>query len=222
MVRDKRTEINNLQGDIWTDDDDALLAETILRNVREGKTVMDGCRQMEEVTEGRRTASASKYRWFTRLVEQYKAGYELAKSKGKEVKEAKKRKTNKGERYREIIETVLDVEEDRIEKELDIDDLIILANKIKQQQSQKGSNLNKLEKELNKEKKLRMDAEKEVKKLKNEVNELTELLRIRKEEYDKVIESLSVLKKLGVPIELPKPNKYTVGKGGVIDLVESP
>jgi len=217
MVQDKRTETNNLQGDIWTEDDDVMLAETILRNVRNGKTVMDGCREMEQQTEGKRTASASKFRWFTKLVDQYKAGYELAKQEGKAAKERKKKKVNKGERFEEIMQTVLE-KTDEVEKEVSPDDFVILAKKFKQQQEAKEKSLSNNEKQINELTRKVQKLEGQLKDAKKEADFYAESLMLKQKDYNKVIEALQTLKTLGIQIQIPEPEspKYTVDKDGVV------
>lgn len=219
MASDKRTEVNNLQGDIWTGDDDILLAETVLRKVREGKTVMDACREVEEVTEGRRTASASKFRWFTRLVDQYKAGYEVAKSEGAKVKAAKKRKLNKGERFEEIIHDVFNEAGPVIDKEIEPEDFIILAKKFKQQQQEKEDKLKKLDKEVRGDQKRIAELEKKLKIAQEDANWYNEQLLAKQRDYNKVIEALQTLKGLGIQIQIPEPEstKYIVDKNGVVN-----
>lgn len=70
--------------DAWTPDEDLLLAEIILRNIREGGTQLQA---FEEV--GRqlsRTAAACGFRWNSHVRKQYKAGIEHAKNQRKEGK----------------------------------------------------------------------------------------------------------------------------------------
>lgn len=214
----KRNETNNLQGEIWTPDDDIMLAETILRNVREGKTVMDGCRELEEKTEGRRTASASKFRWFTNVVEQYRAGYELAKEEGAKVKQAKKRKTNKGERFEEIVKNVFESEVPVIEKEIEPDDFIILAKKFKEQQSKKKSEESNHEKTIKELQRKNENLEKKLQEAKKEADWYNELLLAKQRDYNKIVEALGTLKQLGVSITIPEPEtpKYKIEKDGTV------
>lgn len=217
MSNDKRNEINNLQGDIWTADDDVLLAETVLRNVRQGNTVVDACKEMEEISGGRRTASASKFRWFTKLVEQYKAGYEIAKAEGKKVKDAKKRKSNKGERFEEIVTEVFK-EDTTVEKEIDPDDFIILAKKFKEQQAKKKNEQTNFEKDLKDLKRRKEKLEADLKESKKETEWYAEMLAAKQRDYNKVIEALQTFKGLGIQIQIPEPEtpKYIVDKNGVV------
>jgi len=78
--------------DAWTHDEDLLLAEVVLRHIREGGTQLAA---FEEV--GRRlsrTAAACGFRWNSYVRKQYKSGIELAK---KQRKEAKKQTSKENE-----------------------------------------------------------------------------------------------------------------------------
>jgi prespore-specific regulator len=73
--------------DAWTQDEDLLLAELVLRHIREGSTQL---RAFEEV--GRRltrTPAACGFRWNSYVRKQYKSGIELAKKQRKENKKSK-------------------------------------------------------------------------------------------------------------------------------------
>ncbi|AZB42825.1 RsfA family transcriptional regulator [Bacillus sp. FJAT-42376] len=68
--------------DAWTQDEDLLLAEVVLRHIREGGTQLAA---FEEV--GRhltRTAAACGFRWNSYVRKQYKSGIDLAKKHRKE------------------------------------------------------------------------------------------------------------------------------------------
>ncbi|MFC4320287.1 RsfA family transcriptional regulator [Litchfieldia salsa] len=68
--------------DAWSQDEDLLLAEVVLRYIREGGTQLSA---FEEV--GRqltRTAAACGFRWNSYVRKQYKSGIELAKKQRKE------------------------------------------------------------------------------------------------------------------------------------------
>ena len=70
--------------DAWNQDEDLLLAEVVLRHIREGSTQL---RAFEEV--GRqlsRTSAACGFRWNSFVRKQYKSGIELAKKQRKEYK----------------------------------------------------------------------------------------------------------------------------------------
>ena len=68
--------------DAWTQDEDLLLAEVVLRHIREGSTQL---RAFEEVgKQVSRTSAACGFRWNSFVRKQYKSGIELAKKQRKE------------------------------------------------------------------------------------------------------------------------------------------
>ncbi|RHW36514.1 RsfA family transcriptional regulator [Neobacillus notoginsengisoli] len=80
--------MSSTRQDAWTADEDLLLAEVILRHIREGGTQLQA---FEEV--GRqlsRTSAACGFRWNSHVRKQYKSGIEHAKKQRKEGKKAGK------------------------------------------------------------------------------------------------------------------------------------
>jgi chromosome segregation ATPase len=217
FILDKRSQTNNLQGEIWTEDD-PLLAETILRNVRQGKTVIEGCKEFEEMTEGRRTIAASKYRWFTKLVDQYRAGYELAKNVGREVKQKKKRKVNQGERYNQIMGEILDKDSSDQEPDVQIEDILLLVKKFKHQKNERNNETKEKDKEINKLNREIKELNSLNEDLKSELADTRELLELKTKDYNNVMEALKTLKNAGINITIPEPSrpKYNVDNNGLV------
>jgi prespore-specific regulator len=74
--------------DAWSQDEDLLLAEVVLRNIREGGTQLKAFEEVgKQLT---RTAAACGFRWNSYVRKQYKAGIELAKKQRKEAKKQSK------------------------------------------------------------------------------------------------------------------------------------
>ena len=68
--------------DAWTEEDDLLLAETVLRHVREGSTQLNA---FEEVGDKlNRTSAACGFRWNAVVRSQYETALQLAKKQRKE------------------------------------------------------------------------------------------------------------------------------------------
>ena len=83
--------------DAWSHEDDLLLAETVLRHIREGSTQLNA---FEEVGDKlNRTSAACGFRWNAEVRNRYVHAIELAKRQRKERKRAlanqAKRKTAK-------------------------------------------------------------------------------------------------------------------------------
>jgi prespore-specific regulator len=76
--------MSTVRQDAWTQDEDLLLAEVVLKYIREGGTQLSA---FEDV--GRklsRTSAACGFRWNSFVRKQYKQGIELAKKQRKELK----------------------------------------------------------------------------------------------------------------------------------------
>src|SRR5699024_140647 len=80
--------------DAWSHEDDLLLAETVLRHIREGSTQLNAFEEVGDCLN--RTSAACGFRWNAEIRNQYIQAIELAKRQRKEKKrELNKYKTNK-------------------------------------------------------------------------------------------------------------------------------
>ncbi|GHI01264.1 RsfA family transcriptional regulator [Neobacillus kokaensis] len=70
--------------DAWSQDEDLLLAEVVLRHIREGGTQLQAFEEVGKQLS--RTAAACGFRWNSYVRKQYKSGIELAKKQRKESK----------------------------------------------------------------------------------------------------------------------------------------
>ncbi|WP_374717559.1 RsfA family transcriptional regulator [Neobacillus sp.] len=70
--------------DAWTQDEDLLLAEVVLRHIREGGTQLQAFEEVGKQLS--RTPAACGFRWNSFVRKQYKSGIELAKKQRKELK----------------------------------------------------------------------------------------------------------------------------------------
>ncbi|MFD1018068.1 RsfA family transcriptional regulator [Thalassobacillus hwangdonensis] len=73
--------------DAWKEDEDLLLAETVLRCIRQGKTQLEGFKEVAEKLE--RTPAACGFRWNANVRKHYQRAIETAKSerKKRQIKE---------------------------------------------------------------------------------------------------------------------------------------
>ncbi|MBP2240018.1 vacuolar-type H+-ATPase subunit I/STV1 [Cytobacillus eiseniae] len=77
--------MSSTRQDAWTHDEDLLLAEYVLRYIREGGTQLQAFDEVgKQLT---RTAAACGFRWNSYVRKQYKSGIELAKRQRKERKQ---------------------------------------------------------------------------------------------------------------------------------------
>jgi len=79
--------------DAWSHEDDLLLAETVLRHIREGSTQLNA---FEEVGDKlNRTSAACGFRWNAEVRQRYQSAIELAKRQRKEKKRAMAKQSQK-------------------------------------------------------------------------------------------------------------------------------
>ncbi len=75
--------------DAWSQDEDLLLAETVLRHIREGGTQLKAFDEVGKKLS--RTGAACGFRWNSFVRKQYESGIELAKQQRKELKKQSKK-----------------------------------------------------------------------------------------------------------------------------------
>ncbi|EWG11839.1 RsfA family transcriptional regulator [Cytobacillus firmus] len=76
--------MSSTRQDAWSQDEDLLLAEVVLRHIREGGTQLQAFEEVGKQLS--RTAAACGFRWNSYVRKQYKSGIELAKKQRKEIK----------------------------------------------------------------------------------------------------------------------------------------
>ncbi|OEF96087.1 RsfA family transcriptional regulator [Desulfuribacillus alkaliarsenatis] len=76
--------------DAWTEEDDLLLAEVILRHIRDGSTQLNAFEEVGEKLS--RTAAACGFRWNSVVRRRYEAAIEIAKAQRQAMKKGKKSK----------------------------------------------------------------------------------------------------------------------------------
>ncbi|WP_085992484.1 RsfA family transcriptional regulator [Oceanobacillus senegalensis] len=74
--------MNETRQDAWTKDEDIILAETVLRYIREGKTQLEAFREV--AAQLSRTPAACGFRWNATIRKQYQDAIELAKEERKQ------------------------------------------------------------------------------------------------------------------------------------------
>ena len=198
----------------WTHDDDIQLVETILRTVRHGGSVIDGCREYSENTNGERSVDASKFRFHTQLKEQYATAYNMAKEEGKKVKQAKRKYVTQEQRFENVFQSLIADNDPPSERRVEVEDIMVLLKKFKEQAP--IQNDDKLVKENEKLTKQNEELRKSNMKLSKAFNEM-------EHDYKEIKKALSVLKKAGLVLDIPAPvstTKYKVGADGLIETVE--
>jgi RsfA family transcription factor len=73
--------MNETRQDAWTNDEDIILAETVLRYIKEGKTQLEAFKEVSSRLS--RTPAACGFRWNATIRKQYQEAIEHAKEKRK-------------------------------------------------------------------------------------------------------------------------------------------
>lgn len=81
--------------DAWSEEDDLLLAETVLRHIREGSTQLKAFDEVGDILN--RTSAACGFRWNAVIRDRYEQAIELAKKQRKERKRAEQRQKKQTE-----------------------------------------------------------------------------------------------------------------------------
>ncbi|WP_335870506.1 RsfA family transcriptional regulator [Bacillus sp. 2205SS5-2] len=76
--------MSSTRQDAWSQDEDLLLAEVVLRHIREGGTQLQAFEEVGQKLS--RTGAACGFRWNSFIRKQYRSGIELAKKQRKEQK----------------------------------------------------------------------------------------------------------------------------------------
>ncbi|MRH42153.1 RsfA family transcriptional regulator [Aquibacillus halophilus] len=77
--------MNNTRQDAWSQDEDLLLAETVLRYIREGKTQLEAFKEVGKRLS--RTPAACGFRWNASIRKQYQKAINIAKKDRKQQAE---------------------------------------------------------------------------------------------------------------------------------------
>src|SRR3954470_19171028 len=116
--------------DAWTQDEDLLLAEVVLRHIREGGTQLQA---FEEVGKRlSRTAAACGFRWNSSIRKQYKTGIELAKKQRKEGKKGTVEAVDNMDEFDASSDPIVKTKEASISgiQELTFEDLLAYLNRL--------------------------------------------------------------------------------------------
>ncbi|WP_338469923.1 RsfA family transcriptional regulator [Niallia sp. XMNu-256] len=123
--------MSSTRQDAWTQDEDLLLAEVVLRYIREGGTQLQAFEEVGKKLS--RTAAACGFRWNSTIRKQYKTGIELAKKQRKEGKKS----SNLEQLNEDILQDTSSYTEDLeeiitppLQKELNFADILVYLNKM--------------------------------------------------------------------------------------------
>jgi prespore-specific regulator len=201
--------------DAWNQDEDLLLAEVVLRHIREGSTQLHAFEEVGKQLS--RTSAACGFRWNSYVRKQYKSGIEIAK---KQRKELKKQVTNLVTSPEKVDSLPENAKVDKKKVELDIsfqqvmDFLLNLNNHAENY---------KLEKEENKKRQDNMiDLEKKIYYLASENEKLSLELKTIENDYRSLIEIMERARKMVVLQEEERQPKvkFQMDKNGNLERIE--
>ncbi|MBD1379915.1 sporulation-specific transcriptional regulator GerR [Metabacillus arenae] len=196
--------------DAWTQDEDLLLAEVVLRHIREAGTQLAA---FEEV--GRklsRTAAACGFRWNSFVRKQYKTGIELAKKQRKELRK------HQGEAGDEFDKTNMALPSSEKESQaLTLQEVIQFlkhydhTTSLKDLQNENHTLLQKLG-----------EMERKIDSLQHEKQSLMNQLRVVEEDYKALIEIMERARKMVVlqDDERNKKVKFQMDRNGNLERIE--
>lgn len=203
--------------DAWSPEDDLLLAETVLRHIREGSTQLNA---FEEVGDAlNRTSAACGFRWNAEVRNKYVHAIELAKRQRKERKRAlanqAKRKTNKLPVKTTATDSSLIMEPEETKSTITLESVIHFLQSLQKDYYDTHESKRKIEK-----------LEAENNKLKDEINSLERELSITKkklmtveEDYKTFIQIMERARKMTVleDQETMKSPTFKMDKNGNLE-----
>ncbi|KAA6452972.1 sporulation-specific transcriptional regulator GerR [Bacillus swezeyi] len=194
--------------DAWTQDEDILLAEVVLRHIREGGTQLSAFEEVGKALS--RTAAACGFRWNSFVRKQYQSGIELAK------KQRKERRKKIGIHSANLPNSVKTVSEDKTDN-LTLEDVIQFLEKLKEAPAQQDFTEEKrrLAEEVD-------ELKREVEKLQSENESLKKQLELTEEDYKALIEIMERARKMVVlqEDERNKKVKFQMEPNGNLERME--
>jgi prespore-specific regulator len=137
--------MSTIRQDAWSDDEDLLLAETVLRHIREGSTQLVAFEEVGKALS--RTSAACGFRWNSLVRKKYENAIILAKKQRKELQHQKKTSTRKNKAkafQKKLEETPVALNQEwESDAHLDLEHIISYLKTLKDEESV----LNKLRKE---------------------------------------------------------------------------
>src|SRR5690625_366330 len=185
--------------DAWSHEDDLLLAETVLRHIREGSTQLNA---FEEVGDKlNRTSAACGFRWNAEIRNKYESAIDLAKRQRKEKKRAMQSK-NKVKQSQSTdqatIQTYNDISLDNDYKadttDITLDSVIHFLTQLKIELNQTSQSKLSLEQTINENERLH----KQVTDLEKQLNRTQKQLNTIQEDYQVFVKIMDRARKMTV------------------------
>ncbi|GMB09837.1 prespore-specific regulator [Thermolongibacillus altinsuensis] len=212
-----------LRQDAWTEEEDLLLAETVLRHVREGSTQLNA---FEEVGDKlNRTSAACGFRWNAVVRQRYEEALQMAKKYRKQRQRAlgKQQAVRKRLLYHPPVPTLEEISAEPLHAEaeetngLTLDHVISFLHTLKRtytsQETLRIEN-DRLKKELN-------EINSRNKELEKRVNELEQNASTMQEDYETLMRIMNRARKMVLSEEEEhSPTVFKMDKNGNLEKIE--
>ncbi|WP_019152899.1 RsfA family transcriptional regulator [Robertmurraya massiliosenegalensis] len=193
--------------DAWSNDEDLLLAEVVLRHIREGGTQLQAFEEVgKQLT---RTAAACGFRWNSYVRKQYKSGIELAKKQRKELRKQAQSVAEPEESEKEI--TVEASSQEVAKPKISFEDFVSTLKSLYQQFEESIDSQEKIQ-----------ELEKKVAFLTAENENLKKELQTIEQDYKALIEIMERARKMVVLQEEDRQQKvkFQMDKNGNLERIE--
>lgn len=209
-----------IRQDAWSHEDDLLLAETVLRHIREGSTQLNA---FEEVGDKlNRTSAACGFRWNAEVRNKYVSAIDLAKRQRKELKrsQAKQEKEIKINALSKLNASEKSIGMNEISAEITFDHVLAFLSDLKkdyQLSNQSEKTLKQIENENLQLKEENMNLEKKLKQTEKQLETI-------KEDYQTFIQIMERARKMTVlkddgPFS---PPAFRMDKNGNLEQIANP
>ncbi|WEG11676.1 RsfA family transcriptional regulator [Pullulanibacillus sp. KACC 23026] len=188
-----------IRQDAWTDDEDLLLAETVLRHIREGSTQLSAFEEVGKTLS--RTPAACGFRWNSLIRKRYENAISLAKKQRKELN--KKNKVGNKRKERPFIKLMDSSADHSDEQDLNLSQVIEF---LKQLEQQSASRVTDEELALLKEENESLKQQAEL--LKRESEQLKKDFLMMKEDYQALIQIMDRARRYSEPSNIQSDNEW--------------
>lgn len=199
--------------DAWSNDEDLLLAEVVLRHIREGGTQLQAFEEVGKQLS--RTAAACGFRWNSYVRKQYKSGIELAKKQRKELRKQVQVVEVTKEEDKQQVSTPPQVNQEEEMQEISFDKLVSFLKNMYEQSRGQNDKFTEYENKI-------QELEKRAYYLVTENEKLSRELQTIEQDYKALIEIMERARKMVVLQEEDRQQKvkFQMDKNGNLERIE--
>lgn len=204
--------MKTIRQDAWTEEDDRVLAEIILRHISEGSTQLIAFEECAEKLG--RTEAACGYRWNACVRKKYKAGIDIAKAQRKEIK---------GKQKRGIRDSVYSFTKEDPRADFAWNEVLRFLKEQKQEHSLLVTRLRQFEKELEQKEKELQDMKSKKERFEADHRRLHTAYESVKEDYKTLVSIMERARKLTLLSDMAEPEispRFRMDANGNLDRIE--